>query len=195
MADDETQPSDDATPPAALGDAGKQALDRMKAERNQAAKDAKAATQRAADAETELTKLREANQSEQEKAVEAARKEGYTAGKTDATKEVGSLLVDAEFRAATTGRLTDEQRDALLENVDRTRFIGTDGAVDRGALTGWVDKIAPVPVVDEDKGNTHQRRPIESMRPGAAPAASAPADTSPGGLIRAGLAESSHTRN
>ncbi len=185
MADDDKGEMPEATKAPDETAGLKSALDKERTARKAAETDAKRATA----LEKELSDLKSANQSEQEKAVESARKEGYTAGKADATKEVGSLLVDAEFRAATTGRLTDEQRDALLENVDRTRFIGTDGAVDRGALTGWVDKIAPAPVVVEDKGNAHQRRPIESMRPGAAPAAAVPANATPQERINAALVE------
>lgn len=190
MADDENNtPPKDATPDG-LGEAGKQAIDRMKAERNEAERIRKVAEKRAADAESQLEQIKSANQSEQDKAIEAARKEGYTAGRSEATKEVGGLLVDAEFRAATTGRLTDEARDAYLENVDRAKFLGTDGSVDRAALIGWVDKIAPAPAPAENTNtNTHQHRPVETLRPGAAPAAVVPVAATPQQRIASGLAE------
>jgi hypothetical protein len=77
--------------------------------------------------------------SDTEKAVEAARAEARTA----ALREVGGRLVDAELRAAAAGRPIEV--DALLEAVDRSRFITDDGDVDRKALAAWVDRIAPAP--------------------------------------------------
>ena len=90
----QTEPDASATEyPAGLGDAGKQALDRMKA----AAKEAEA---RAKKAEHELEAIRAATQSESEKAIAAARKEGATeaAAKADARvrrSEVRRMLAAA----------------------------------------------------------------------------------------------------
>lgn len=140
MADDttDTQANDETTEPATgeevLGDAGKQALDRMKAERSAAIKEAKAAR-------AELEAVRLSSLSDAEKAVELARAET----RAETLRAVGGRLVDAEVRAASAGRLGSTQVDALLEGLDRSRFITEDGDVDRDALASWVDRFAPTP--------------------------------------------------
>jgi hypothetical protein len=92
-----------------------------------------------ASAAKELEALRRSQMSETEKAVDAAKAEARTA----ALRELGGKLVDAELRAAAAGRTVDV--DALLEVVDRSRFLTDDGDVDRKALGAWVDRIAPAP--------------------------------------------------
>lgn len=144
MADDTTQqdpPTTDAPEDAApatgedaLGDAGKQALDRMKAERAQAVKEAK-------ELRRELESVRLSSLSDAEKAVELARAET----RQETLRAVGGRLVDAEVRAASAGRLAAEQIEALLEGLDRSRFITDDGDVDRDALASWVGRFAPAP--------------------------------------------------
>lgn len=72
-----------------LGDAGKRALDAMKAERNAALAAAKAA-------ERELEQLRTANQTESEKAIAAARK----AGAEEVTERLHARVRRAETKLA-----------------------------------------------------------------------------------------------
>lgn len=113
-----------------LGEAGKKALDEERRLRKDAEKAHKAAT-------AELEKLREASMSEQEKAVSAAKAEG----RTEALREAGTRMVDAEVRAAATGRNVDT--DALLEGLDRSKFLDADGDPDRDSITAWIDRVAP----------------------------------------------------
>lgn len=87
----------------------------------------------------ELEEFKKASMTDQEKAVETARAEA----RTEALREVGSKVVNAEVRAAIAGRALDA--DALLEGLDASKFIGEDGEPDRDAITAWVDRIAPVP--------------------------------------------------
>lgn len=132
---DTTDAADQAAPATgedALGDAGKQALDRMKAERAQAVKESK-------ELRRELEQVRLSSLSDAEKAVEMARAET----RTETLRSVGGRLVDAEVRAASAGRLATDQVDALLEGLDRSRFITDDGDVDREALSSWVGRFAP----------------------------------------------------
>jgi len=131
---DEAQPDAPATGEDALGDAGKQALDRMKAERAQAVKEAK-------DLRKELESVRLSSLSDAEKAVELAR----TETRAETLRNVGGRLVDAEVRAAAAGRVSADQVEALLEGLDRSRFITDDGDVDRDALALWVARFAPAP--------------------------------------------------
>jgi hypothetical protein len=71
-----------ATGEEQLGDAGKQALDRMKAERNDAAR-------RARDLEKQLNALREASMSEAEKAVSEAEARGRSVQQPDESHRCG----------------------------------------------------------------------------------------------------------
>lgn len=133
MADDTQQDASTDAPDAvpatgddALGDAGKQALDRMKAERNEAAK-------RAKQLERELEQVRTANLTEAEKAIAEAEKRG----EANALSRVGTRLVDAELRLAAAGRTLTT--DALL-TFDRSKFLTADSDVDREGLTKWVEQ-------------------------------------------------------
>lgn len=124
---DERVPGEDK-----LGDPGKQALDRMKAERNEEAKQRKAL-------QKELDELRAANQSDAEKAINAARKEGAA----EASKAFAPRLVAAEFKAASAGRLTAEQLSGFLEDLDLSKYLTEDGEVDTERVAKKVDLLAP----------------------------------------------------
>jgi len=88
----------------------------------------------------ELAALKAATQTDQEKALEAARAEG----RTQALREASKQLVDAHFAAATATRMTDEQRTALLNGLDRSQFMAADGiSVDTAKVTAFVDAVAP----------------------------------------------------
>jgi hypothetical protein len=116
----------------ALGDAGKQALDRMKAERDEQKRLARAA-------QTELEKLRNATQTEQEKALHAARTEGAQ----EAAKKYGTRLVRTEFDAAAGRRNPDFDTAAALEYVDLAKFVGEDGEPDTKAIKAAVERLVP----------------------------------------------------
>lgn len=92
------------------------------------------ATENAAAAE-ERDRLKAQHQTESEKALEAAK----AAGRTEAMQEV----VEARLSAALTGRMTDDQADALIDGVNHIKFLGTDGKVDTTKVREWVDKVAP----------------------------------------------------
>ena len=110
----------------ALGDKGKQALDRMKAERNEA---------RARD--REKTKALEALQAELER-LKSGEQEDETAKKireaeTAALSKANERILRAELKAAATGKLADPA-DAL-KFLDLSAFeVDADGNVDGAAL-------------------------------------------------------------
>ena len=91
-----------------------------------------------ATAANELDQLRKATMSEQEKAVAEAR----AAADREAAVKYGARLVDAEVRAAAAGRNIDVA--ALLEGVDRSRFLDDDGEPLVKEITAWLDRVAPV---------------------------------------------------
>lgn len=142
---DPTDPKGDPDPDPALGDAGKQAIDRMKSERN-------AERKRAASAEAELEKLRNAGQTEQEKAVAAARKEG----ESEATKRANDRLVRAEAKAVAAGAKFRDPSDAIAQLGSQLAEIAVDedGEVDQAALKALVDKLAKGKPYLVDTGST-----------------------------------------
>lgn len=92
-----------------------------------------------ASAAKELETLRQQTMSDTEKAIALAKAEA----RTETMREVASRVVDAEVRAAVAGRNIDAE--ALLDGLDRTRFVTDDGEPDRDAISQWVDRIAPKP--------------------------------------------------
>jgi len=125
---DTNQATESATGEENLGDAGKQALDRMKAERNEAAKQAKAL-------QAELDKFRQASMSETEKAIAEAEAKGRTAAASD----FGKRLAKAEIQtaAATAGR----DIGGVFDYLDLSRFVGEDGEPDAKAVQAFVDGL------------------------------------------------------
>lgn len=151
MPDETPAPAEDSTPAqqdtstaapeqvaspdeAALGDAGKQALDRMKAERNAAASQAKAL-------QKELDKVRQSAMSDSERAVA----EAEARGRTTALTEVGQRLARAQFDALAGRRNPDADTAKVLDFVDLSRFVGDDGEPDVKAITAAVERLIPEP--------------------------------------------------
>lgn len=99
-----------------------------------------------AKAAKELEEFRTSSMSDQEKAVA----EAEARGRTTALQEAGARLVDAEVRVAAAGRSADV--DALLEGLDRTKFLTDDGEPDSDAIKAWVDRIAPAKTETAEQG-------------------------------------------
>jgi hypothetical protein len=91
----------------------------------------------------ELEELQKAQMTDTERAVA----EALDKGRNEALMQVGAKLVDAEFRVAAAGRNLDV--DALLEGLDRTKFLTDDGEPDSDAVAAWVDRIAPAATTEE----------------------------------------------
>lgn len=135
-----TQAATEQQPPPAtdgadaLGDAGKQALDRMKAERN-------AASSRAKALEKELASLKQAQMSEAEKQVAEAEARGRSAAASD----FGKRLARTQFDAIAGRRNPDFDTNSALEFVDLGRFVGEDGEPDAKAIKAAVERLVPAP--------------------------------------------------
>lgn len=130
-------PTED-TEDAPLGPAGEKALNEWKARAKAAEADAK----KAREYETELTKLREAQMSEQEKAVEAARNEG----RTEAATLANARLFRAELKAAAKGKLANPDLladpDVALKLLDLGEYpITATGDIDAEAISAAVDSF------------------------------------------------------
>lgn len=94
----------------------------------------------------ELEQFRQASMSDQEKAVATARAEA----RAEALREVGAERVADAVRVAAAGRSVDV--DALLEGLDRSRFLDDEGQPDVNAIAAWVDRVAPKPTENAPTG-------------------------------------------
>ncbi len=119
-----------------LGDAGKQALDRMKAERDEAKRTAKAAT-------AEMEKSRKAAMSDAEKQVA----EAETRGRQSAITEFGQRLARSTFDALAAKRNPEADATDIVDvaRLDMARFLTDEGEPDTAALQAAVDRLVPAP--------------------------------------------------
>lgn len=124
------------TPPAPapsgdepLRDEGKRALEAERTARAAAERDAKAAL-------AELEQLRTKHQTDEEKALADAKKEGAQ----EVTAAANARIIKAEVSALAGGKLADPT-DAPL-HLDLKQFtVAEDGSVDRKAITSVIDEL------------------------------------------------------
>lgn len=91
---------------------------------------------------TQYQALVATTQSEHDKAVAEARRQGQT----EAMQQAGGQLVEQWVRAAVAGRLPRENEDALISGLDRNAFLTAKG-VDTDKVHAFVNSIIPVQVV------------------------------------------------
>lgn len=128
-----TEPVEPIPGEAELREAGKQALDRMKAERAAARANAKAAIARAEAAEAALANK---DRPAEEIALENARKEG----RTEATTAANLKLATSALKLAAAGKLANPA-DAVAF-IDPKQFdVDDNGDVDSDALTEAITKL------------------------------------------------------
>ena len=125
--------TDDLEAETSLGDAGKKALDAMKAKRNAAIREAK-------DLKAELDRIKaeaeSASKPAEEQALDAARREATI----EATRKANERILRSELRAAAKGKLADPS-DAQLY-IDLSTFeVGDDGEIDSDALEDAIDEL------------------------------------------------------
>lgn len=131
-----TAPGEPATDyPEGLGDAGKRALDAMKAARQTDRDRAKTAEDRAAAAEKERDDLRAATQTDQEKALTTAKREAEAGERTKWTDRIRATEVRSSLRAA--GVTNDK---ALAYLAGATAFASLKVA-DDGSVTGLSEAV------------------------------------------------------
>ncbi len=123
--------------PPDLGDAGKKALADERAARKAAEKARKAADKKAADYEAELTKLRGDNQTEQEKALDQARKEAGEEARKGEVAKANRRIVTAEVKAAAGTKLADPSDAVRLLDLDEFA-VSDDGEVDEKAIASAI---------------------------------------------------------
>jgi hypothetical protein len=122
----DTEQPDESEGSDSLGDAGKQALDRMKAERNAAKAEARAN-------KTELERIKAEfalkDKHAEEQALEAAKAEA----RAEATQKANARILKSELKALATGKLADPTDAALYINLDDFT-VDDNGDVDSDAL-------------------------------------------------------------
>lgn len=89
-------------------------------------------------AHAELEKVRKANQTEQEKAIDAAKDEGRRA----ALVEAGERLAAAEIRAALSTVVDDPK--SIIEDLNLAKYVTEDGDVDEDAVAALRQKFAAI---------------------------------------------------
>lgn len=104
-------------------------------------------------AKAELDKLRKSAMSDQEKAIEAAK----ASARSELLAEVGAERVENAVRAAIAGRAVDA--DAILDGLDRAKFLNEDGRPDVAKISEWVDRIAPKASANKPKDLGQGARP------------------------------------
>lgn len=129
-ADPPADPPKDDTPPAELGDAGKQAIDRMK----EAKKAAEAEARETKAALAALQAKLDGKEAEHKAEQEAQRVQSEALAKAD------ERILKAEVRAAAAAKLADPA-DAL-KFIDLSEFeVGSDGEVDSSAIAQAIDDL------------------------------------------------------
>lgn len=112
-----------------------------------------------------------ASQTEHEKAVAEARRQGAA----EATTAANGKLVEAYVRAAAAGRLDDQRVNTLLEGLDRSRFVGANGEVDTDRVTQFVAAFAPPAPTGQPAGtDPASQSPGQQPTLAGPPAAAAP---------------------
>lgn len=136
----------------ALGDAGKKALDAMKAKWKEAERVAR-------ERDAELAELRaKAEGKEQEFAAEQERRKV----EADALGKANERILKAEFRAEAAGKLADPS-DAL-RYIDLSDFeVGNDGEVDRDAVANAIEALVKSKPYLAAQGGTRRPKPDRSQ--------------------------------
>lgn len=94
-------------------------------------------------AEAELERLRREQMGDHERAIAEAREQAAVEARDAARREIGGELVAARIEAAAAGRLNAEQLEALVDSIDRTKYLTDDGKVDADKVKALVDRLAP----------------------------------------------------
>jgi hypothetical protein len=155
-ADDPADPDPEPDPEGAdkLGDKGKQALDRMKADRAAAKREAAEAKKRAEAAERRVQEFEDRDKSELEKATTKAERLAEQAAK--ATKRA----VLAEVKAAAADFADPEDAAAFL---DLTQYTSDDGEIDTEAISADLTDLL------ERKPHLRRPAPEASKKPAPKP--------------------------
>lgn len=164
----EGDPSEEDKPEGGLGDRGQRALERMKAERAAARKEAAAQRKRAADLEAKVQQFEDRDKSDLDKATAKAERAADQAAKAVARS------VAAEVKVAAVGKFADtgDAIDVLMR--DPAKYVDPSGDIDTDAIEAdladllerkphWgIPEPAPAPAAaaaEQDKPARRQPKP------------------------------------
>lgn len=133
-------PDPEPPDPPDLGDAGKRALDAERQARADAEKARKTAEKKAKELEEQLAAATADQQTDHEKAIDAARKEADATARSEVQAELHRERVESALIRAAAGVLEDPQ-DAIVYLADKVE-IGDDGRPDPKKVTAMVAKLA-----------------------------------------------------
>lgn len=91
---------------------------------------------------TQLQTLIATGQTEQEKAIEAARTEAAQAARTEERARVLPGLVEAKFQALAIGKVSPAALQGYLEDANLAKFANDKGELDVEAITKRIDSLA-----------------------------------------------------
>lgn len=174
-ADDDSDDSDDEDEPEGLGDAGKRALARMKADRAAAKKELAAAKKTAAEERRKAAALAKKVEDFEDRDRTELEKAAAKADRSEklATKAV-ARAVAAEVKAGAAGKFADlsDATDALMR--DPQKYVDADGDIDTDAIESdladllerkphWAAPAAPS--VDENDDTDTAAKPKAKPKP------------------------------
>ena len=90
-----------------------------------------------------LVTIEDANKTEHEKALDAARNEAAEKTRKEVLGSVGEKLVGAAFTAAFAGRIEADRAAVLIASFDKKSFLTAEGEVDNEKVKSLVDSLAP----------------------------------------------------
>lgn len=131
--DPDPDPEEEPVGADKLGDAGKKALDRMKAERAEAKRAAAAERKRADDLARKVQEFEDRDKSELDKATAKAERAAETAAKATAR------AVKAEVKALASDAFADPTDADLLG--DLSKYVDSDGEIDTEAISADLDDL------------------------------------------------------
>lgn len=136
----EAETTTETEPTESLGDGGKKALDAERVARRTAEKTAKQHEVELAKARAELDEVRSGQLSEQEKAIEAARKEAHDAAKAETSSQYQRRLDAGDVKVAAATKFANPDKAILfvdLEGIPRD----ADGNIEPKALDAALAKV------------------------------------------------------
>lgn len=176
------EPNPEPTPepkPDPKPDPVPESVDEWKQHSRRHERDAKNARKALEDAQAKLDQIAEANQSEQDKAIDKARKEAAEAARAEVTSEYQSKVMQAEIRAQAAGKFANPALAVRLLDLDATDAFGKDGEVDATVIASTIDEFLaadgneglragspnggrPVGSVDAGKGSASAESPEDA---------------------------------
>lgn len=139
----ETYDFPEDTPTADMNEAQKAEYWRHKARKHESRYRAIGDVDKLRSDSAELARIKREGLSDTDKALADAREEGANEARAEERGKYATQLVAAEFRAANAGRLDGAKIQGVLEGIDPSKFLTSEGQVATDKVQQYVDGIAP----------------------------------------------------